>query len=71
VDLYLIHTPLEYTGQLKEVWADMQEVQKAGLAKSIGVSNFGVKHLEEILSMGGVIPAVNQACVANSAFAFL
>ena len=61
VDLYLIHMPLEYVGQLQEVWADMQEVQKAGLTKSIGVSNFGVKQLEEILSTGGAIPAVNQA----------
>jgi len=61
VDLYLVHTPLEYQGRLKQVWAEMEEVQKAGLTTSIGVSNFGVKDLGEILAEGSVVPAVNQA----------
>lgn len=62
VDLYLIHMPLAWKkeGELKAVWAQVEETKKAGLAKSIGVSNFKVKDLEAILADGGTVPAVNQ-----------
>jgi diketogulonate reductase-like aldo/keto reductase len=38
----------------------MEECKKEGLAKSIGVSNFGVEHLQEILEDAEFPPAVNQ-----------
>jgi diketogulonate reductase-like aldo/keto reductase len=60
VDLFLIHSPLHFEGRRKEVWKDMEAVQKAGLAKSIGVSNFTVDHLHEILDGSSVVPAVNE-----------
>ena len=60
VDLYLIHNPDNHVGKLKEVWKGMEETKKAGLARSIGVSNFTVDHLEEILQVATIIPAVNQ-----------
>lgn len=34
-----------------------------GLARSIGVSNYGVKHLEELMKTSDIVPAVNQVCV--------
>lgn len=62
VDLFLIHSPnpAKKEGKLKEWWQGMEEVHKAGLAKSIGVSNFGVEDLKVILDGAKVIPAVNQ-----------
>jgi diketogulonate reductase-like aldo/keto reductase len=60
VDLYLIHAPTQHEGRLKHVWKGMEEAKAAGLAKSIGVSNFMQKHLEEILEGATVVPAVNQ-----------
>jgi diketogulonate reductase-like aldo/keto reductase len=65
VDLFLIHSPLPYKGRLKEVWKDMEALQKAGLAKSIGVSNFSVDHLNDILDDNSVVPAVNQVRACN------
>ncbi|KAI8998645.1 Aldo/keto reductase [Trametes punicea] len=60
VDLFLIHMPIHHQGRLKSVWKQFEELQKEGLAKSIGVSNFRIKDLEEILEVATVIPAVNQ-----------
>ena len=60
VDLWLIHTPKQHEGKIKEVWKACEEVYKEGLAKSIGVSNFTVKHLEEIMEVATVVPQVNQ-----------
>ncbi|MBB3696762.1 aldo/keto reductase [Flammeovirga yaeyamensis] len=56
VDLYLIHWPAK--GYVK-AWDQMIELQKQGLIKSIGVSNFNPHHLED-LAPSGVVPAVNQ-----------
>jgi diketogulonate reductase-like aldo/keto reductase len=58
VDLYLIHWP--GTDRRAEAWKALQEIHKQGLAKNIGVSNYTVRHLEEILSSSEIIPAVNQ-----------
>ncbi|KZT30224.1 Aldo/keto reductase [Neolentinus lepideus HHB14362 ss-1] len=60
VDLFLIHAPLHFAGRLKEVWAEMEEVKKEGLARSIGVSNFGIEDFEEFWSEATIKPAVNQ-----------
>ena len=60
VDLFLIHWPLPKTNQYVETWKAFVELQKAGKARSIGVSNFQPNHLEEIIDATGVTPAVNQ-----------
>lgn len=60
VDLFLIHSPKNHEGKLGAVWKELEELQKEGLAKSIGVSNFRVKDLEEIAKVQTVPPAVNQ-----------
>jgi diketogulonate reductase-like aldo/keto reductase len=63
VDLFLIHDPTPATkeGKLSQWWQGMEEVQREGLAKSIGVSNFRVEDLKVILDSGKIVPAVNQA----------
>ncbi|SJL00492.1 related to aldo-keto reductase YPR1 [Armillaria ostoyae] len=60
VDLFLIHDPTSAKGQLKAWWKQMEEVKKEGLTKSIGVSNFRVQDLEEVLEVATIVPAVNQ-----------
>ncbi|KIO13674.1 hypothetical protein M404DRAFT_993217 [Pisolithus tinctorius Marx 270] len=60
VDLYLIHHALPNVGRLKDLWIGMEEAKNAGLTKSIGVSNFTADHLNEILEVATISPAVNQ-----------
>ena len=59
---YLIHTPFYFDSpeKLQKAWADMEAVQKAGKAKSIGVSNFLQSHLETLLAKATVTPVINQ-----------
>lgn len=61
VDQFLVHTPKQHNN-LKAVWKEVEAIKKEGLAKTIGVSNFQVKHLEEIIDGATVIPAINQVC---------
>ncbi|KZV83787.1 Aldo/keto reductase [Exidia glandulosa HHB12029] len=61
LDLYLIHHVMVIPeGQIPAVWAKMEAIRARGQAKSIGVSNFGVPELQQILASGTVVPAVNQ-----------
>ncbi|MEN9621564.1 MAG: hypothetical protein RL499_1757, partial [Actinomycetota bacterium] len=60
VDLYLIHWPSPKYGKHVESWEAMIEVRDAGLARSIGVSNFMQAHLDDIAAATDVVPAVNQ-----------
>ncbi|MED6108947.1 hypothetical protein PIB30_029046 [Stylosanthes scabra] len=76
VDLYLIHFPVRLregvtTGtklregdilpfDIKGTWEDMELCSKLGLAKSIGVSNFGMNKLSQLLQNATITPAVNQ-----------
>jgi len=45
---------------LQKAWADLEQIQAAGLAKSIGVSNYLPDDIEKTLKTAKVIPAVNQ-----------
>lgn len=58
VDLYLVHWPV--AGFYKDTWKALEKIYESGRAKAIGVSNFLVPHLEDILSDCKVVPAVNQ-----------
>lgn len=61
VDFYLWHTPVGHEGKIAEVWKGFELVKKEGLAKHVGVSNFRVRDLEEILkSNPESLPEVNQ-----------
>ena len=75
MDLYLIHYPVRWRQgsqieniskedflpfNIKGTWDAMEECSKLGLAKSIGVSNFGVLKLSELLYNATIPPAVNQ-----------
>ncbi|KAE8705425.1 NADPH-dependent codeinone reductase 1-4 [Hibiscus syriacus] len=75
LDLYLIHWPLKFNKDpsrfpvpkqevsvidTKSVWSAMEECQRLGLTKSIGVSNFSARKLDEILSSAKIPPTVNQ-----------
>jgi diketogulonate reductase-like aldo/keto reductase len=58
VDLYLVHWPLPRL--TAETWGAMEEIQATGRAKAIGVCNFLVHHLEDLLSFATVVPALDQ-----------
>lgn len=60
VDLYLIHWPSPKYGKHVESWEAMIEVRDAGLARSIGVSNFMQTHLDDLAAATDVVPSVNQ-----------
>jgi len=62
VDLFLIHWPLPtlYDGDFVSTWQTLEEFKKDGRARSIGVSNFQVHHLEELARETDTTPAVNQ-----------
>ncbi len=60
VDLYLIHWPAPKYGKHVESWEAMIEVHEAGLARSIGVSNFMQTHLDDLAAATDVVPVVNQ-----------
>jgi diketogulonate reductase-like aldo/keto reductase len=66
LDLYLMHWPV--TGienevlkpSVEETWVEMEKLVQKGLVKSIGVSNFSAKKLEDIKRYATIFPAVNQ-----------
>jgi diketogulonate reductase-like aldo/keto reductase len=57
LDLYLIHWP---AGGPTWAWPRMEQARELGLARSIGVSNFGASELEDVIAAGTIAPAVNQ-----------
>ena len=58
IDLYLIHWPVP--GCFLNTWKDMEKILESGRALSIGVSNFEIRHLEELRRVSGIVPSVNQ-----------
>lgn len=60
VDLYLIHWPTPARDLYVETWKALEDIQVAGLAKSIGVSNFRIEDLERLKTETNVLPVVNQ-----------
>ncbi len=59
VDLYLIHAPFGADKRLEQ-WSALVEAQQAGLARAVGVSNFGIEHLDQIRAAGLPTPAADQ-----------
>ncbi|CAE6392669.1 unnamed protein product [Rhizoctonia solani] len=60
IDLFLIHDPLSGPTKRMETYQALLECRDAEKIKSVGVSNYGVKHLEEIKQAGLEAPTVNQ-----------
>jgi len=67
VDLYLVHWPTagdsskgESINKREETWRAMEEIYRSGKAKAIGVSNYTIKHLEEMKKYAKIPSAVNQ-----------
>ena len=58
LDLYLVHFPVPDVR--KESWREMETLLKKGRCRAIGVSNFTIRHLEELITESDVIPSVNQ-----------
>lgn len=58
LDLYLVHWPVK--GKYKDTWRALEKVYAEGKVKAIGVSNFQVHHLDDLLQDATVVPAVNQ-----------
>ena len=59
VDLYLIHSPHAKNRRIEQ-WESLLELQELGKTKHIGVSNWGINHLEELTDKGYPLPSVNQ-----------
>ncbi len=60
VDLFLIHWPAPANDRFVKSWKALEQIRESGRARSIGVSNFLVPHLEKLLASADVVPAVNQ-----------
>ncbi|WP_054636045.1 aldo/keto reductase [Thalassobacillus sp. C254] len=58
LDLYLIHWPVE--GKYKETWKALEKLYKEGRVRAIGVSNFHIHHLKDLLEHAEIKPMVNQ-----------
>ncbi|BBI36254.1 aldo/keto reductase [Cohnella abietis] len=58
VDLYLVHWPV--VGKYKETYRALEELYEKGLVRAIGVSNFNISHLEDLMGSCRVKPMVNQ-----------
>lgn len=58
IDLYLLHWPIQ--GKLTSSWRVLEKLQRSGLVRAIGVSNFMISHLDELLAAAEIVPAVNQ-----------
>lgn len=57
IDLYLIHLP---QGDLNSSWTVMEELYREGKVRAIGVSNFDMNQIQDLIEQHTVIPAVNQ-----------
>jgi 2,5-diketo-D-gluconate reductase A len=62
VDLFLIHWPLPtlYDGDYVSTWKTLEEFKSDGRARSVGVSNFQVEHLERLAAETDTVPSANQ-----------
>src|SRR5690606_16743058 len=58
LDLYLIHWPVE--GKYKDAWRALETLYKEDRVKAIGVSNFHINHLQELLKDAEITPMVDQ-----------
>jgi 2,5-diketo-D-gluconate reductase A len=60
VELYLIHWPAPTQDRYVDTWRALERIAEEGRARSIGVSNFQVHHLERLLGETSVVPVIDQ-----------
>ncbi|KAI0749322.1 Aldo/keto reductase [Daedaleopsis nitida] len=60
IDLYLIHSPIGGAESRAANWKALKEAKAEGLVRSIGVSTYGLKHLQEMVAAGGELSVINQ-----------
>jgi 2,5-diketo-D-gluconate reductase A len=60
VDLWLVHWPPNRKQQSRQLWNALRELRDTGLAKAIGVSNYDLGQLDDLIEATGEAPAVNQ-----------
>jgi methylglyoxal/glyoxal reductase len=58
VDLYLVHWPVK--GKYVDAWLAMEEILASKKARAVGVSNFMIHHLQDVITAGSIVPAANQ-----------
>ncbi len=58
IDLFLLHWPI--AGKITASWRVLEKLHRAGRIKAIGVSNYMIPHLDELLAAAEIVPAVNQ-----------
>lgn len=58
IDLYLLHWPI--AGKIVRSWQALEKLHRAGRIRAIGVSNYMIPHLDELLTAAEIVPAVNQ-----------
>ncbi|QHC62096.1 aldo/keto reductase [Rathayibacter festucae] len=60
VDLYLVHWPIPSRDRYVDTYRALERIRQEGRARSIGVSNFAIEHLERLLGETEVVPVINQ-----------
>ncbi len=60
LDLYLIHWPVPKNNKYVETWKALETLNRDGKVRAIGVSNFNISHLENIITQCNIVPAINQ-----------
>jgi 2,5-diketo-D-gluconate reductase A len=60
LDLWLVHWPPSRTADSRQLWNALLEVQAEGLVKDVGVSNYGLPELDDLIRSSSQAPAVNQ-----------
>ncbi|MED2791044.1 aldo/keto reductase [Bacillus wiedmannii] len=58
LDLYLVHWPVE--GKYKDTWRALEILYKEKRARAIGVSNFQIHHLQDVIKDAEIKPMINQ-----------
>ncbi|GAA0944116.1 aldo/keto reductase [Nonomuraea longicatena] len=60
VDLYLIHWPAPKNDKYVQAWRTLEKIYRDGRTRAIGVSNFGIAHLQRLMDETDIVPSINQ-----------
>ena len=64
IDLYLIHHPVSFIpgfrGLRTRVWHVLEKLLAGGRVRAIGISNYSIANIDEVLAAGRIVPAINQ-----------
>jgi 2,5-diketo-D-gluconate reductase A len=60
LDLWLVHWPPRSAAASRQIWHELRQLQAEGLVRDVGVSNYGLAQLDDLITSSGQAPAVNQ-----------